>query len=156
MTLTLVKYRLPPSWDGWHVKWDKLEDALEVRICPPPKPERCDCGSSHPPLTARGWRQPKDGETFESTKPKVGRFGRIVHVPTTIPARPVVDLFLCRCQDCGSDEVWDMRTDEWWTLGPEDYGPEGSVRPVEREWSGGLFDLLPDPESQDSQTGENR
>lgn len=143
MTLTLVKSALPVTWDGWRVKWDPFE-VLEIRICPPPKKERCDCGSTRTPLTARGWREPKAGETVESTRRKMGRFGRWVYLPTVVPAWPVVDLFLTRCRDCGVDSVWDMRTDEWWTLGPEDYGPSGSVRPVEREWSGGLFDLLED------------
>lgn len=140
--VTLVKHNLPLSWDGWRVKWGKFVAAIDVQICPPPKDRsRCECGSQDQPFVSHGWRQPKAGETFESTKPKTGRFGRTVHVPVTVPAWPVMDLILMRCRSCGADEVWDMRTHEWWTLGPEDYGPDGSTRPS--EWSGGLFDLLP-------------
>jgi hypothetical protein len=87
-------------------------------------------------------RQPLEGETFASTRAKTGRFGRVVHVPATVPAWPVFDLHAIRCARCDQVEVWDTRTDEWWLLGPEDFGPEGSERPAEREWSGGLFDLL--------------
>lgn len=145
--LALVKHRLPPVWDGNPVKWDPFKDE-QVTICGRGstrllKVARCDCGSTRSPLVAAGWRQPLPGETRESTHPKTGRFGRTVHVPTTVPAIPVRDLTAQRCPDCGLDTVWDMRTDEWWELGPEDYGPEGSTRPVEREWEGGLFDLLP-------------
>lgn len=140
--LTLVKSPLPRTWDGWQVKWDKFEESIDVQICPPPKDKRrCDCGSTREPLTARGWRQPKPGETTESTKRKMGRFGRWVYVPVMVPAWPRPELVAFRCPDCGQDEVWDMRTNEWWTLGPEDYGPDGSTRAS--EWSGGLFDLLP-------------
>lgn len=144
--LSLVRQGLPSSWDGWAVKWERFEESIPVQICPPPKEHwRCECGSVKEPLTAHGWRQPKPGELTESTKRKMGRFGRWVYVPVKVAARwPVVDLFAFRCRDCGTDEVWDMRTNEWWTLGPEDYGPDGSTRPVGREWTGGLFDMLPD------------
>lgn len=145
MTLELVKHRLPPIWDGWRVKWDAFEDSAVV-ICPPARPERCACGSVTARRIARGWRQPKPGETTESTRRKMGRFGRWVYLPTVLPAWPIIDLHAFRCWDCGATDVWDQRTDEWWTLGPEDYGPDGSSRPVEREWTGGLFDLLePEP-----------
>jgi hypothetical protein len=147
VTLGLVKHRLPPIWDGWRVKWDAFEDVTDIHICPPPRSrERCECGSVTPRRIARGWRQPKPGEMFESTRRKMGRRGKWVHIPAMVPAWPVVDLHAFRCGDCGDTEVWDTRTDEWWTLGPEDYGPDGSVRPVEREWTGGLFDLIPEPD----------
>lgn len=41
-----------------------------------------------------------------------------------------------------------MRTDVWWTLDEDDYGAAGSTYEW-REWTGGLFDLLP-PEPTDS------
>lgn len=144
--LTLVKHRLPPAWDGTPVKWDPFEEDRIV-LCGRGKwleEMRCECGSTRASLIAMGRRQPLPGETMETTRPTTGRFGRTVYVPTTVPAVPVRDLTAYRCQDCGLDTVWDMRTDEWWTLGPEDYGPEGSIPPVEREWSGGLFDLIPE------------
>jgi hypothetical protein len=139
--MELVKYRLPPIWDGWQVKWDAFEDPPAI-FCPPRNPERCACGSVTPRQIARGWRQPMPGEMFESTRRKMGRSGRWVYLPTTVPAWPVIDLHAFRCVDCGETDVWDQLTDEWWTLGPEDYGPQGSVRPTEPEWSGGIFDLL--------------
>lgn len=148
--LTLLKHRLPPIWDGNPVKWDPFEVPPIMFICRrssrrgPDDPARCECGSTRVRLVAGGWRQPLPGETMESSRAVQGRFGRTVHVPITIPAKPMRDLTAFRCADCGVDEVWDLRDDEWWTLGPEDYGPEGSARPVEREWSGGLLDLLPE------------
>jgi len=142
--LTLVKHRLPPVWDGSKVKWEKFESFGNIQICPPPKVEPCECGSVAAKSGAAGARQPEPGAMVKSTKRKMGRWGRWVHVPAMVPAWPVNDLYAFHCPDCRSDDVWDMRTDEWWTLGPEDYGPDGSARPVKREWSGGLFDLLPD------------
>ena len=142
MSLVLVKHRLPPVWDGQRVKWDKFKPSPKTFICPPPPPTRCDCGSGNAPLLASGSREPKPGEMTESTKRVMGRFGRWLERPTLVPAWPLRDLFAFRCPDCKTDGVWDMRTDEWWTLGPEDYGTQGSERPIEREWSGGLFDLL--------------
>lgn len=141
-TLTMVKHRLPPLWDGQRVKWGKFEPSAGIQICPPPNRERCECGSTTPPLIASGRRQPEAGALMQSHKRKMGRFGRWVYVPVDVPAWPVVDLCAFRCPGCGADDVWDMRTDEWWALGPEDYGADGSVRPVRREWSGGLFDLM--------------
>ena len=148
--LTLVKHRLPPVWDGASVKWEKFVTFAGMTICPPPKVKPCDCGSVAAKSGAAGAREPEAGLMFQSTKPVWGRGGRKLHVPTMVPAWPVKDLYAFHCPDCGVDDVWDMRTDEWWTLGPEDYGPDGSARPVKREWSGGLFDLL--PETTESET----
>ena len=98
-------------------------------------------------MTARGWRQPKAGETVQTVEQRRGRHGRAIDLVVTKPAWPVVDLYAFRCPECHEDQVWDMRTDEWWTLDDSDYGPTGSVRPAPREWSGGLFDLLPADET---------
>lgn len=154
MTLQLVKHRLPPLWDGQRVEWGPYEIAPAVQVCPPPKAERCACGSDASPSHARGLRQPLPGEMVDSTKAKLGRFGRWVHVPARVPAWPLADLTAIRCAGCGEVTVWDMRTDEWWTLGPEDFGPGGSTRPAEREWSGGLFDLLPASNDLGSTSGD--
>jgi len=147
-TLVLVKHRLPPSWDGAPVKWDRFEETIDVRICPPPKhAERCGCGSVEKPLIAKGVRDPLPGEMFASTKQKRGRHGTLMTLPVTVPAWPVFDLIAFHCPTCNTDEVWDMRSNEWWILDTEDYGPTGSTRPIEREWSGGLFDHLPPTET---------
>lgn len=129
---------LPPMWDGARVEWtqmDRFAAAFEMFVCPPPKkPERCsNCKSTRGPVTWKGLRHPIDGELFETTVTKMGRWGRPVEVPRQVPAWPVYDLCAFRCVDCLHDEVWDMRTGEWWDLGPEDYGPEGSISPVDAE-----------------------
>ncbi len=51
------------------------------------------------------------------------------------------DIHAFRCPDCGEVVVWDVDSDEWWTLDESDYGPDGSWPPG--EWHVGLFDLLP-------------
>lgn len=130
--LRVVKHRLPSLWDGYRVTWDELTHTGAVQICPPPELDACEaCGSIADRLHASGLRHPKPGETVESTRTKVGRFGRPVHLPTTVPAWPLRDLYAFRCPDCLRTDVWDQRTDEWWELGPEDYTDAGSVRPDE-------------------------
>lgn len=131
-SLSLV-INLPPFWDGAKVEW-KREDAPTLTfICPPPKvKERCGaCKSAQPPVMWSGLRHPLPGETFESTKTKIGRWGHPVEVPTTIAAYPVYDLVAFRCPQCGNDQVWDQRTNEWWDLEPNDYTATGSARPAE-------------------------
>lgn len=140
MTLELVSHPLPVAWDGRRVRWDRWEDALPVNLCPPPKPDRCMCGSTRSPFTARGMRDPAPGSTMTVTRPKRGRFGRMVPVPRQIPAYPVYDLTAFRCPACGEVAVWDMESNEHWILDDSDYGPRGSRPPS--EWSGGLLDLL--------------
>lgn len=124
------EFILPPMWDGHRVEWRDQRLALEPHICPPPPPRACsNCGTNRPPLMWIGLRHPLPGETFESTKRKTGRWGTQLDVPVQVPAWPVLDLFAFRCPECPLDEVWDMRTNEWWELEPEDYGPEGSQHP---------------------------
>jgi hypothetical protein len=130
--LRLMKHRLPPLWDGYRVRWDAFAPMGAMHICPPPDIDACEsCGSIADRLIATGLRHPLPSETLESTRTKTGRFGRPVRVPTTIPAYPLRDLYAFRCPDCLGDDVWDQRTDEWWSLGPEDYTDAGSVRPDE-------------------------
>jgi predicted RNA-binding Zn-ribbon protein involved in translation (DUF1610 family) len=149
--LTLVKHRLPPLWDGVKVTWRPFKTADNYHVCPPPKKaERCPCGSTTPPLIASGLRE-RDGVELVTRPRKLKKSGRVIDVREEVPAWPVYDLTAFRCPECGQDEVWDQRTDEWWTLDENDYGPTGSDRPYEREWTGGLFDLLPDPTWPDSE-----
>lgn len=146
--LTLVKHRLPPSWDGVPVTWRPFEPSDAFFICPPPKKaERCPCGSARPPLIAAGLRN-RDGQTELVTRQrKLKKSGRIIDIREEAPAWPVYDLTAFRCPDCHEDVVWDQRTDEWWTLDETDYGTTGSDRPEWWENAGGLFDLLPDAEA---------
>lgn len=127
MTLRLVSHPLPAAWDGREVKWSRWDSTDRIIICPPPK-SRCDCGSTRAPFIAVGLRAADAGP---------GRFAR---------RHALRDLHACRCPDCGQVDVWDMDSDEWWTLDESDYGPEGSTPPP--EWVGGLFDLLADVETR--------
>lgn len=47
----------------------------------------------------------------------------------TMRARPTVQLHASRCPGCGLDTVFDVATDECWTLDESDYGDAGSVPP---------------------------
>ena len=121
--LRLVSHPLPVAWDGREVKWSRWDTALDVHICGPAGYEpRCDCGSKRQPFVASGLRAADEGP---------GRFAR---------RHAAKDLRAFRCPDCGQVDVWDMDSDEWWTLDESDYGPNGSTPPP--EWVGGLFDLL--------------
>lgn len=122
MTLRLVSHPLPVAWDGSPVKWSRWETPPPVHICPPPK-QRCECGSTRPPFTAIGLRAPATGRE---------RFARRLALR---------DLRAFRCPECGEVDVWDMTANEWWRLDESDYEPGGSQPPS--EWTGGLFDLLP-------------
>lgn len=119
--LRLVSHPLPAAWDGAPVKWGRWETSERIHVCPPPK-NRCECGSTRPPFFAVGLRAPAS---------ESGRFER---------RHALRDLHAFRCPDCGEVTVWDMTSDEWWTLDESDYGPQGSTPPP--EWSGGLFDHL--------------
>lgn len=135
--LHLVSHPLPVAWDGRRVDWDRWEAARSIHICPPPKASRCGCGSASQPFTARGLRNPSADDVERAALiPRIGRR------PPSEGPHPVYDLAAFRCPECGEVQVWDRASDEWWTLGPEDYGPEGSRPPG--EWTGGLFDLLPE------------
>lgn len=134
--LTLVSHPLPVAWDGRAVTWTSWERQMVVQICPPPREEQCGCGSAERPFTSRGLRDPEpESVTHAASLPRIGRRTRLVW--------PVYDLHAFRCPGCGEVTVWDMASDEWWTLDESDYGTHGSVAPA--EWSGGLFDLLGAP-----------
>lgn len=110
--LTLVSHPLPISWDGREVKWSRWESTERILICGPHSDKaRCDCGSKRNPFTASGLRAADAG---------TGRFAR---------RHAVKDLHALRCPDCGQVDVWDMDSDEWWTLDESDYGPNGSLAP---------------------------
>jgi hypothetical protein len=141
--LRLVKHRMPPSWDGRAVTWDPFVAASPMFICPPPPMYACEqCGSIEPRLVTTGLVGPAPGATFESVRVRTGRRGRPISVSATVPAWATRDLTASRCPDCLHTSVYDLRTDEHWDLGPEDYTDAGSVAPVVKRWTGGLFDLL--------------
>ena len=122
MSLSLASHPLPTAWDGRSVKWDRWESAAEkLFICPPPETEHCECGSTSRPFTSRGLRDPD---------PKlVQRLERVPRIERRIRlAYPTYSLYAFRCRDCGVVEVWDIESDEWWTLDESDYGPTGSTR----------------------------
>lgn len=122
---------LPVAWDGRAVAWDPWEAPQPVTICPPPKQERCSCGSESDPFTSRGRRDPSQ-ERLEAAEhmPRLHTRGRAL-------VWSVYDLFAYRCPDCGEVTVWDMASDRHWTLDESDLGPTGSWA-----WSGGLLDAL--------------
>lgn len=131
---------LPAAWDGRGVVWDRWEEPLPVQMCPPPKPERCACGSSRSPFTSRGRREPSQERTDAAEwMPRLHTRGRRL-------VWSLYDLFAYRCPDCGEVSVWDMASDEHWVLDESDFGATGSWA-----WSGGLLDaLLTDPPPQSS------
>lgn len=100
---------LPPLWDGHPVTWGEWEKGIEgaVFVCPPPKvPDHCvRCGSVELQIRNRGLVRP---------------------VPLVLT--PWV-LWVWRCPDCYLDDVWDLATDEWWTLDDTDYEDDGSNPP---------------------------
>lgn len=122
MMLTLLAHPLPVAWDGREVKWSRWDSSEHIIVCGSRNEPRCECGSTRHPFTAVGLRAADTGP---------GRFAR---------RHALRDLHAFRCPDCGQVDVWDMDSNEWWTLDESDYGRNGSVPPP--EWSGGLFDLL--------------
>jgi len=130
MTLQLVTdLRLPVLWDGQRVDWTMTEPLEgQLFICPPPKErEACPgCGLRAEPVAWRGLVHPLEGATFRISSPTPKR----PHREVDVPAWPVIALYAWRCPNCRVDEVWDLRTNETWTLGPEDYGPDGSTAPT--------------------------
>lgn len=130
MALALASHPLPVAWDGRAVAWDRWEAPVPVFVCPPPKPQPCECGSLAAPFTARGRRDPSAERVANADSlPRIGRRAPLVW--------SVYDLHAARCPSCGSVTVWDMESDERWTLDESDYGPTGSWA-----WSGGLLDAL--------------
>lgn len=135
MTLTLLEAPLPVAWDGRAVRWTRWERSPAVQVCPPPKGDRCGCGSTALPFIARGLRDPDaDDVARAAALPRVGRRVELVY--------PLYDLHAVRCPGCGQVDVWDQAADVWWTLDDADLGPTGSW-----SWSGGLLDALLDEDA---------
>lgn len=96
---------LPISWDGDPVEWGSWEPTVPIWMCDRSrrKPAQELCGGCH--RSAAG--QPI-------------AWGKI-------RGRRALAAF--RCMGCGHDVVHELRTDDVWDLGPEDYGLAGSVAP---------------------------
>lgn len=129
LTLTRV-HDLPPYWDGHAVLWEGWQVEPPVFLCPPPRPVRCEgCGSRAPSVTNRGlvavWPSLTHDDLLEEEDNR-RRLGSAAHMRKP---RARWRLRALRCPDCQLDTVWDIETDEWWTLDHTDYGDEGSARP---------------------------
>lgn len=85
-------------WDAVPVEWSAWRTArTTLSLHMPLDAVACEeCGVLDDPVTALG-RRPGSGRLHAS-----------------------------RCQHCGLDSVTDLEAGETWTLGPEDYGPDGS------------------------------
>lgn len=125
------RHDLPPKWDGRRVEWEPWR-ALDVLICPPPKPAPCPaCGSLTPSIHATGTVYPLTGDSREIPHVKRTRRSGRQYIAGTVavPVTPGRVLHAYRCPDCHFDVVWDTRTDEWWDLDPTDYEDTGSTHP---------------------------
>ena len=112
---------LPPKWDGRRVDWSEWNtDPMFVCVRPAS-------------LAPRGTVYPLDGEMFETHEPRVKRtrsgreYQAGVQIVTANWRNPVTSIVAFRCPGCGLDEVFDMDTEECWTLDGSDYGDEGST-----------------------------
>jgi hypothetical protein len=127
MNTTAQPQALPRSWDGARVQWGEWFAATAVFVCPPPRAKDravCErCKSTAAPAHATGLLDPPAPDDFEALL-SLYQSGQLEG-----SSRPLIWLHAFRCPDCGLDTVWDRRTDEWWTLGPEDYGVDGSHDP---------------------------
>ena len=130
------RHDLPPRWDGRIVKWSEW-DTSPTFVCGPRGPvrvSRCEgCGSTASRATSRGTVCPLAGDTYESERPVVKRtrsgreYQAGVQIVTANWRHPVTSLVAFRCPRCGLDEVYDLDTEECWTLDGSDYGDEGST-----------------------------
>lgn len=95
---------LPPLWDGEPVEWGLWEPHMAMHLCDRnirnPKLLRCE-GCDILDVSTSAWG-------------KIGRYR---------------SLLASRCPECGHTSVYDERSRESWTLGPEDYGTQGSMDP---------------------------
>ena len=136
--LTLLReHDLPPRWDGHAVWWEGWHPGIgpvficPVFICPPPRRPLCceGCGSLAEPVSNRGlvavWASltPEDIEREEENR---RRLGSLAHKRKR---RAYWRLRAYRCPDCKLDTVWDIDTDDWWTLDHTDYSDDGSETP---------------------------
>lgn len=120
MSATADRFDMPPRWDGLKVKWtDWTEQGHLTHYASP-----CDeCGSTRPPQSCRGTvtASARHLPRFRSPNPELRRLQG-----AQIDAAPLKHLTATRCPDCGHTEVLDIFASQCWTLGREDYGPEGS------------------------------
>lgn len=131
-TTDLLAHPLPVAWDGRPVTWSDWRPGVLVFICDRSKrkhglshPACGACGSITPAPYAFGLREPAPGATIPGEYLRTHRNGRPVYSQEPAPAYR--DLIADRCPDCGTDSVYDLATDEAWTLDETDYGPAGSV-----------------------------
>jgi hypothetical protein len=124
---------LPVKWDGRDVTWDEftleLMTSMEFHMTAAQR-RKAVCAKCGTPDRERvhstGTVHPLPGETMEGTvRRRSKRTGKMLHVPTMVPAWPLRTLVAWRCV-CGLDTVWDMDKEEWWELDESDYGPDGS------------------------------
>lgn len=121
---------LPSKWDGRRVVWRGWNDhkAFVCRRRTKSPDAACDaCGALRPPMVNLGVLDPEPGATFTVPKVQRSRSGRSYFRDVVKAAWPIVDLVAFRCVGCYVDCVWQMSTDEFWTLDPGDYGPAGST-----------------------------
>ena len=131
--LTLLRaHDLPPRWDGHAVWWEGWHPGIvPVFICPPPRRPLCceGCGSLAEPVSNCGlvavWASltPEDIEREGENR---RRLGSLAHKRNR---RAYWRLRAYRCPDCKLDTVWDIDTDDWWTLDHTDYSDDGSEPP---------------------------
>lgn len=135
--LTLARENdLPPRWDGRAVAWEAWKYApAGVFICPPPsRADVCEgCGERTYEQgfpcwsTSRGLRADSlrlDHDDFRREEEARARLPIIAK--GKMPRHWWLELIAHRCHHCNLDTVWDMTSDEWWTLDHTDYGNEGS------------------------------
>src|SRR5688500_16423942 len=118
---------LPLKWDGRRVVWRGWNNSPAF-VCRrgrgKPQPELCqECKSDTQPMVNLGVLDPVPGATFVVPTPKRTKSGTSYFKDVTRAAWPIVDLVAFRCTNCHLDSVWQMSTDEFWTLDPGDYGP---------------------------------
>lgn len=129
--LTLArKHDLPPRWDGCITTWRGWEPLPIAHICPPPKRRCCSgCGSAEEPVLNVGTVCHSPRTTHAELRHDAENRKRLRRLAYKRPLLATMRLYAFRCQDCRADEVWDRKTDEWWTLDHTDYGDNGSVAP---------------------------
>jgi len=134
----LREHDLPPRWDGRAVVWEGWQYAhAGVFMCPPPRRDVCEgCGM---PTTERGfpcWSTNiglvadsrtlthADYEAEEAARARLPK--RVKH---KLERHWWRELHAFRCHHCQLDNVWDVTTNEVWTLDHTDYGDTGSDQP---------------------------
>jgi hypothetical protein len=130
----LREHDLPPKWDGRVIEWGAWAENGPIFICDRTKrkgglyvPTCAACGSTRPKLQSVGLRHPAPEDTEPGEYLRTHRNGTPVYAQEPMPAYR--ELHAERCQDCGHDTVYDMRSNESWDLDDTDYGHEGSVAP---------------------------